>query len=128
MGTLAALMLEEQAALHNMVRVTVDGWFAERERPDAVRQTRRSGWIDHALAPVEASLPPGQLRRLRFALALVMGAQALIVTRDVWRLEPEEATEVMRFAAATLIRGALDARAGPSLSRGRRPGAGEKAP
>jgi hypothetical protein len=36
-----------------------------------------------------------------------MGAEALVVTRGVCRLEPAEATEVMRWAAATLIRGAL---------------------
>jgi hypothetical protein len=104
-------MFREEGVFRNIVRVTVDRWFAEQRRsevdPDVVRQTRRFGWIDHALAPLQASLAPERLRRLRFALALVMGAEALIVTRDVCRLEPEEATQVMRWAAATLIRGAL---------------------
>jgi hypothetical protein len=57
------------------------------------------------------------------ALALVMGAEALIVTRDVCRLQPDEATEVMRWAAATLIRGAVPSRCagiGPQGSTGER--------
>jgi hypothetical protein len=52
-------------------------------------------------------LPATSLRRLRNALTLVFGAEALIVTRGVARLDPSQATEVMRWAAATLIRGAL---------------------
>jgi AcrR family transcriptional regulator len=111
--TLSELMFREEAAFRNIVRVTVDRWFAEQQRPEVdpevVRQTRRFGWIDHALAPLEAWVPPERLRQLRFALALVMGAEALIVTRDVCRLQPDEATEVMRWAAATLIRGAVPA-------------------
>jgi hypothetical protein len=43
------------------------------------------------------------LRRLRFALTLVFGAEAVIVTRDVCRLDPDEATDVMAWAAVTLV-------------------------
>ena len=109
--TLAELMFNEEAAFRNIVRVTVDRWFAEREHrevdPDVVRQTHRFEWIDHALAPIEDSLSTDLFRRLRFALALIMGAEALIVTRDVCRLQADEATQVMRWAATTLIQGAL---------------------
>jgi hypothetical protein len=52
-------------------------------------------------------LPAPLLRRLRYALCLVYGAEALIVTRDVARLEPEEATEIMCWAARALIAQAL---------------------
>ena len=72
--------------------------------PDAIRQTRRFEWIDHALAPLRDRLAPDQFRRLRYALTLVFGAEALIVLRDVCRLDPGEATEIMRWAAAALIR------------------------
>ncbi|WP_303247004.1 hypothetical protein [Amycolatopsis sp. Hca4] len=37
---------------------------------------------------------------------LVYGVEALIVTRDACHLEPDEATEVMRWAAQALIRAA----------------------
>lgn len=108
--TVAELMFAEEAAFRNIVRITVDRWFAERQRanpdPEAVRQTHRFHWIDHALAPLDGQLEPGQLSRLRHALALVFGAEALIVMCDVCRLQPQEATEVMRWAAAALIRSA----------------------
>jgi len=109
--TLAELMFNEEAAFRSIVRATVDRWFAEREHrevdPDVVRQTHRFEWIDHALAPLEDSLSTDLFRRLRFALTLIMGAEALIVTRDVCRLQADEATQVMRWAATTLIQGAL---------------------
>jgi AcrR family transcriptional regulator len=108
--TVTDLMFAEEAAFRNIVRVTVDRWFTERQRanpdPEAVRQTHRFHWIDHALTPLHGQLEPGQLSRLRHALALVFGAEALIVTCDVCRLQPQEATEVMRWAAAALIRDA----------------------
>lgn len=106
--TMAELMFKEEATFRTNVRLTVDRWFAEKDRPhpdpDAIRQTRRFEWIDHALAPLHGRLDDDQYRRLRYALALVFGAEALIVLRDVCRLDPEAATEIMRWAAAALIR------------------------
>lgn len=105
-------MFREEALFRSIVQVTIEAWFAQQaarpaQRYEPVRETRRFGWIDRALAPLATSLPAASLRRLRYALALVFGAEALIVTRDVARLDTAEATEVMRWAAATLIRGAL---------------------
>jgi AcrR family transcriptional regulator len=108
--TMAELMFTEEATFRNIVRATVDRWFAEQDRaepdPEAIRQTHRFEWIDHALTPLRGTLPPSQLHRLRHALALVFGAESLIVTRDVCRLQPQQATEIMRWAATTLIRAA----------------------
>lgn len=105
-------MFREEAMFRNIVRVTVDRWFDEQDRdvpdPDAIRQTVRFRWIDHALAPLEATIEPHDLRRLRLALTLVFGAEALITTRDVCRLEPDEALEVMRWAATTLVQSVIE--------------------
>jgi AcrR family transcriptional regulator len=107
----AAYMFREEALFRSIVQITIERWFAQQAAPEAqrepVRETRRFGWIDRALEPAAAALEPAALRRLRNALTLVFGAEALIVTRDVARLTPDEATQVMRWAAATLIRGAL---------------------
>jgi len=80
-------------------------------------------------------LSPDALHLLRNALALVYGAEALIVTRDVCRLGVEEATEVMRWAAKSLIREAMAAAelvrpaSRSPKSRERRPGSrGEEGP
>src|SRR5579871_967276 len=101
-------MFREEALFRSIVQLKIEHWFAQQTASEAqrepVRETRRFGWIDRALAPVGRSLPPASLNRLRNALTLVFGAEALIVTRDVARLDPEEAAAVMRWAAATLIR------------------------
>ena len=108
-------MFRQEAMFRNIVRVTVDRWFEQQESdkpdPEAIRQTVRFRWIDHALTPLTGTLPQPELARLRSALTLVMGAEALIATRDVCRLNTDEATDVMRWAATALVRSALaDAR------------------
>lgn len=104
-------MFSMEPMFRSIVRATVDRWFEEQgtDEPDlsAIRQTVRFRWIDHALAPLQGRLAPDQLARLRSALALVMGAEALIVTRDVCRLDTDEATRVMRWAATSLVRAAM---------------------
>jgi AcrR family transcriptional regulator len=101
----------EEALFRQAVRSSIDRWFA-RARDGAagemVRRTRRFDYLEPVLAAVAGQLDDDQLRRLQMALALVFGAEAVIVTRDVCRLEVGEATEVMAWAAATLLRGALD--------------------
>jgi len=108
----AEFSFREEAVFRSIVRLTIDRWFEAQGDPDQadrgpIRQTRRFGIIDAALAPLAEALPDAALHRLRMALALVFGAEAVVVTRDVCGLEPDEATEVMAWAATTLIRGAL---------------------
>jgi AcrR family transcriptional regulator len=104
-------MFREEALFRSIVRVTIDRWFAQQGStdpdPPPVRQTRRFGPIDRALEPLRGKLSPRSLRRLRYALCLVYGAEALIVTRDVAGLEPQEATDIMGWAAKALITQAL---------------------
>lgn len=101
-------MFREEAMFRGVVAVTLDRWFHQQEAPDPepVRETRRFTYIDRALVPLADVLPAESLRRLRNALTLVFGAEALVSMRDVARLEPGEATDVMRWAAAALISGA----------------------
>lgn len=108
----AAYSFREEAMFRSIVRVTIDRWFAAQAATDSdtlgpIRETRRFIWIDHALRPLADRLEPAALSRLRNALALVFGAEALIVTRDVCNLDPQEATEVMAWAATSLIQAAL---------------------
>jgi AcrR family transcriptional regulator len=101
----------EEAMFRQAVRSSIDRWFASSRdaAPDElVRRTRRFDFLEPVLTAVAGRLDDGQLRRLQMALALVFGAEAVIVTRDVCRLDVGEATEVMAWAAATLLRGALD--------------------
>jgi AcrR family transcriptional regulator len=125
-------MFREEALFRNIVRVTIDRWFAQQRSSDPnappVRQTRRFGPIDRALEPLRGTLSQASLRRLRYALCLVYGAEALIVTRDVAGLEPEEATDIMRWAARALISQALADESEPTsghVSRGETTSANE---
>ena len=111
--TIAAYSFREEALFRSIVRVSIDGWFAARDSSQSapigpIRQTRRFRFIDHALRPLADRLPPDALRRLRYALTLTFGAEAVIVTRDVCRLGPEEATELMVWTATTLVRAVME--------------------
>jgi AcrR family transcriptional regulator len=71
------------------------------------RGARRIGWLREALVPIEAQMSPKQMQRLVHALSLVMGIEAMVVMRDICELEPKQAEPVLRWAAKTLLQGAL---------------------
>jgi AcrR family transcriptional regulator len=70
------------------------------------RQNRRSALIDAALAPAHAQLAPGALKRLRHALAIVIGTEGVVVCKDVLRLDDAEARRVKRWAIRALVEAA----------------------
>jgi hypothetical protein len=47
------------------------------------------------------------MKRLVHALSLLTGIEALVVMRDVCELSPKEGEKVLRWAAQTLLSGAL---------------------
>jgi AcrR family transcriptional regulator len=71
------------------------------------RGGRRVTWLTEALAPLDARLPPLHMKRLVHALSLLTGIEALVVMRDVCELSPKEGEKVLRWAAQTLLSGAL---------------------
>jgi hypothetical protein len=57
---------------------------------------------------VRGELSDSEWRRLRSALALTMSIDAMVVMKDVCRLQKDqEAQEVLRWAASALLRAAL---------------------
>jgi AcrR family transcriptional regulator len=104
----ADLQFGDEAYWRALVRANLDRWFEQGGgSPEApVRGESRIRMTRQALAPLEGKLPPEVHRRLTMALMLVYGAESLIVTRDACHLDPEEATEVMRWAAQALIKAA----------------------
>jgi AcrR family transcriptional regulator len=123
--TVSDFMFQQEAMLRNRVRVSVDRWFEEQGKVepdhDFIRQSYRFQHIDRAIDPLNDSISSEEFERLRFALTLVMGAEAMITMRDVCRLEPDEATDVMSWAAAALIHSALANGAIPGKARTRSP-------
>ncbi len=73
-----------------------------------LRVGRRIDWIEDALSPLRGRMPEGELRRLVYGIGATLGIEALVWLTDMGRLSREEAVEVMRSNARTLLRSALD--------------------
>ena len=89
----------------------LDTWLAaERAGEDhdqPLREGRRQQWISTALAPLRATVPEPEMRRLEAALCLVMGGEAVTVLRDVCQLDGDEVIAVTNWAARALLAEAL---------------------
>lgn len=67
------------------------------------RQNRRGPLIDAALEPERKAFKPAQLQMLKRALAMVIGTESMIATRDVLGLDHAEARKVKRWAIKALV-------------------------
>jgi AcrR family transcriptional regulator len=67
------------------------------------RQNRRTPLIEVALEPARRALKPDAMKMLARALAIVIGTEAHIVTRDVLQLSDKEAEKVRRWAIQALV-------------------------
>ena len=73
------------------------------------RGTGRIPAIQAALAPYRRTLSPAALRRLTIGLSLIVGAESLVVLRDIWDLDETEAKDVVRWIARTLTQATVNA-------------------
>jgi AcrR family transcriptional regulator len=89
-----------------MLRASLDA-VATSHEPLPRRSPFRRDMVAKALAGMERSLGCERLERLASAICIVMGIEALIVTRDVCLLPAERAREIKRWAADALVRAAL---------------------
>ncbi len=64
--------------------------------------------LKDALRPLKGKLPPQQVNRLAQALSLMFGVETLIVLKDMWRLDEDQAFQVAEWAALMLVRGATE--------------------
>jgi AcrR family transcriptional regulator len=111
LGAFNSVVLTEEIALRTGLRVYLDTWLESRRRgeaPAAVREGRRTRWLDEALEPVRQQLRPAQWRRVRSALALTLGIEALVVMKDVCHLSDEEALATLEWVAQALLRAGLE--------------------
>ncbi|MCM6776386.1 TetR family transcriptional regulator [Nocardia sp. CDC159] len=110
--SVARTQFADEALWRASLRAILDRWFeqAAKAEPERVpvRGTTRLRLVRRALAPLSDRLAPAELDRLVNAVVLVCGVEAMVTTRDVTGLEPEAATEVMVWAARSLVRAALD--------------------
>jgi AcrR family transcriptional regulator len=89
-------VLASQTAVRAMIAATIT-----RPEQAAIRPGLRFGLIDEALAPLNDTLDPVRLTRLKQDLAAVVSAEAFFSLTDLARLTPEEAiASLVRTAAA----------------------------
>ena len=72
-----------------------------------LRKGRGIGWFEDALEPLRGELPEAAIRRLVLATRSACGIEALVWLTDVAGLERDEAGDVMRWTARSLLRAAL---------------------
>jgi AcrR family transcriptional regulator len=101
------MILANEAALRTMLAYTIQrGIDVADDGKLPRRQNRRTLLIEAALAPVRAQLKPTTLKVLTRALALIMGPESLVVTKDVLQLDDADARKVKRWAIRALVEAA----------------------
>jgi AcrR family transcriptional regulator len=108
---LAEFQFGDEALWRAMLRANLERWAQQAtldpEERVPIRGRARMDMVQEALAPLAEKLPPELHRRLIMATMLVCGMEALVAARDACGLQPDEATEVMRWAAQALLQVAL---------------------
>ena len=99
-------LLAHENAVRVIVRNAIDMALGAAD-DGPLRVGRRQTLIAAALEPLESGLEPDVLQRLRNALALVIGPEAILVARDVCGLSPDETRKVTRWATEALVARAL---------------------
>ena len=99
-------LLDYEAELRAALRLSLEPPLPGAE-PPALRQGRALAWIEDALAPLRGRLGGAELRRLALAIRATVGIEPLVWLTDVGGLSREDAVELMRSSARTLLRAAL---------------------
>ncbi len=79
-------------------------------QPDELplRQGRGIGWIEDALSPLRGHIREPDLRRLVLAIRATLGIEAMVWLVDVAGVSREQAVDIMRSSASTLLRSSID--------------------
>ena len=102
-GMMSANEAQLRLLMANALQLSVR---AEKDAALPVRQNRRSPLIEAALDPARAEFKPRDFAKLSKALAFIIGAEGMVVAKDVLQLDPAEARKVRRWAIAALIEAA----------------------
>ena len=102
-------LLRHVQAHQGAVRAMISGSIV-RPGGATIRPGYRFGLIDHALAPLDATLGrqhPAALRQLKLDLAVVVSADALFTLTDLCGLSPDEAIASAVHTASTITAAAV---------------------
>jgi AcrR family transcriptional regulator len=99
--------IEHEPEYRAQLRLALEGEPAGSESLP-LRRGRRIAWVEDALSPLEGRMPQPELRRLIYGIGATIGIEAFVWLTDMGGLSREEAAEVMRSNARTLLRSALE--------------------
>ncbi|MGI9121695.1 MAG: TetR/AcrR family transcriptional regulator [Rubrobacter sp.] len=105
--SLTRQIVEHEPEYRTQLRLALEGEPAGGESPP-LRRGRRIEWVEDALAPLRGRMPEPELRRLIYSIGATIGIEAFVWLTDMGGLSREEAVEVMRSNARTLLRSALE--------------------
>jgi AcrR family transcriptional regulator len=98
---MARQVTENEAPLRAMLRLSLE---VPSERGQLLlRRGRRRRWLTDALAPLRERMAATDFDRLVLAIAVATGIEAFVWLTDIAELPPQEALDVMRFSAETLL-------------------------
>ena len=105
--SLTQQLLEHEPELRAQLRLALEGEPAGGESLP-LRRWRRIRWIEDALSPLSGRMLDSELRQLVYGIGATLGIEPLVWLTDMGGLSREEAVEVMRSNARTLLRSALE--------------------
>jgi AcrR family transcriptional regulator len=105
--TLTQRCIEYEPEYRAQLLLALEGESADGESLP-LRRGRRIGWIGDALSPLKGRIPGPELERLVLRIGATLGIEAFVWLTDMAGLSREEAAEVMRTNARTLLLSALE--------------------
>jgi AcrR family transcriptional regulator len=99
------IVLDTEPQQRTMLRLSLE---SPQTSPLVLRQGRAIGWIEEALSPLRETMGRARLRKLVLAIRSAVGIEALVWLTDVGGLSRPEATKLMRWSAAAMLRAAME--------------------
>jgi AcrR family transcriptional regulator len=125
-------MEKYEATLRAALWLSLDHWRRRQAGTiggdESIVRGHRRGLLAKALAPLEGRLDRKSLDRLKQAVSLVFGTEAIVVLKDIWRLDDEETKDVAIWTANALVRAALAEARAPAKKTAGKKAPGKKAP
>lgn len=104
---MSELLIADEVGLHVMERSFMTVWLDSETRETPLRPGRRMTYIEPIVDSLKGSVSPAARKRLKHALSMVIGTEALIAVRDVGGARVEEALDAAVWAARALMSQAI---------------------
>lgn len=98
--------VKNEAQQRAMLRLSLDADPTERARLP-LRQGRAIKWIEEALEPLRTEMPRADIHRLALAIRTATGIEALAWLTDIGGLSRNDAADLMRWSARSLLQSAV---------------------